>query len=318
MLEQICRVARSRHVPTQTLSEVTNDGSRVHVGLAQGFDRGRSTAFGKAFAPVIRHQWHVGVLRWARAELLIQKHLPGRARDQILASQDVRDLHGDVVAHDRQMVRECAISTPNHEITDAGLHVLANSRMNLVIEAVLARWHPNPNRSRSIWMSCSVRARSRITNLEPMRGARRVLNRLEDVFSAARTRVRLELRQHLFVCFGPFRLPVWSERATHIRSLIPIQAQPLEVKQDRFFRPNPNPCKINILDPQHELPVQRSNLQPSQQRRPSIAKVHLAGWTRREPASHRLLELDFHGSSFARTHLGCTAEIGRLSRGEPV
>ena len=105
---------------------------------------------------VIRHQWHMAVNGQARAELLIQKHLPWRARDQVLAAQDMRDPHGNVVADDRQMVRERAIAAPHHEITDAGLHILANSRMKLIVEAILASRDPNPNCGWSVWLEPTI------------------------------------------------------------------------------------------------------------------------------------------------------------------
>jgi hypothetical protein len=86
VLEQICRVTRLRHVPAQTHRKFLHDGSRVRARLTQGFQGGCAIAFGKAFTPVICHQWHVTVRGQARAELFVQKDLPWRARDQVLAA----------------------------------------------------------------------------------------------------------------------------------------------------------------------------------------------------------------------------------------
>ena len=60
-------------------------------------------------------------LRHVLTESLIKQNLLVRVRQMILAANDVRDAHLDVVDHDREVVERMAVGTQQHQVFDLGI-----------------------------------------------------------------------------------------------------------------------------------------------------------------------------------------------------
>ena len=52
------------------------------------------------------------------AERLVEQHLLRRVRDVVVAADDVRDLHVDVVDDDRQVIGRVAVGAEDDEVLD--------------------------------------------------------------------------------------------------------------------------------------------------------------------------------------------------------
>jgi hypothetical protein len=56
-----------------------------------------------------------------RAERLVEQDLLRRVRDVVVAADDVRDAHGDIVAHHGEVVDRRAVGAQDDEILDVGI-----------------------------------------------------------------------------------------------------------------------------------------------------------------------------------------------------
>jgi hypothetical protein len=75
-------------------------------------------AFAQAFLVRAENQRHVREPRHRRSEGVVQQNMFWRVRDVVVASDDVRDLHVDVVGHDGEVIRRLAIRAKHDEVLD--------------------------------------------------------------------------------------------------------------------------------------------------------------------------------------------------------
>ena len=80
---------------------------------------------------------------------VIQQHLFRRVRNVIVATNDVRDLHTDVVDDDREVVGRLPVRSQDDEILDVGV-VERNRAAHEIVEGRLAFRHAEPDRARRV------------------------------------------------------------------------------------------------------------------------------------------------------------------------
>lgn len=78
----------------------------------------------------------------------------------------------------------------------------------------------------------------------------------------------------------PVRLPIWPELTTDIRTLVPIQAEPLEVVNKLIFEASFTAVHVGIFDTQNHGSAFLPREEPVEQSRACIADVEMSGWRR--------------------------------------
>src|SRR5690349_15364115 len=82
------------------------------------------------------------------------------------------------------------------------------------------------------------------------------------------------------------RLAVWSPRAANIRALVPVQAEPAQIAQDRRVGVGRGALDVGILDAEDERPMMAAGEQPVEQRGARVADVQLTGGAWSEAYAH--------------------------------
>ena len=72
-------------------------------------------------------------------------------------------------------------------------------------------------------------------------------------------------------------LPVGAGGTTHVRTLVPLQAEPAQVGEDRFLRTRHVALHVGILDAEHELPAEVARQEPVEDGRAGTADVEVPG-----------------------------------------
>ena len=85
----------------------------------------------------------------------------------------------------------------------------------------------------------------------------------------------------------PLRLPVGTMRPADVRALIPLQAEPSEILENRRLRLARGPLDVGVFDAQDERSAGSARHQPVEQGRARIADVEMAGGAWGEADSHR-------------------------------
>ena len=110
------------------------------------------------------------------------------------------------------------------------------------------------------------------------------LRRAEAVVRAA---ARDEIARRLAIELEPLGLPVRRVRPADVRALVPVEAEPAQVVENRCLGLARRSLGVGVLDAQDERAAVAAREQPVEQRRARVADVQLAGRTRREPDAQR-------------------------------
>ncbi len=106
-----------------------------------------------------------------------------------------------------------------------------------------------------------------------MRGAGRSL----DVSTGAGAGIdhlrRLESRQDVLIQRPAFGLDVGCRRSANVRSLVPVQAEPGQVRDGSGSRFGAHAGRVEVLDSQHHSPAAGPGRQPGDQERPGVTEV---------------------------------------------
>src|SRR5262245_15561619 len=84
----------------------------------------------------------------------------------------------------------------------------------------------------------------------------------------------------------PLRLAVWTVRTIDVRPLVPVQAEPPQVPDDRRLRFTCRSLGVGVLDAEHEGAAVAARQQPVEERGARVADVEHPGRTRCESDSH--------------------------------
>ncbi len=205
-------------------------------------------------------QRHVQELGHAGAQRLVDHDLLGRVADVVVATDDVRDLHGDVVDHDGEVVGDGAVGALHDEVAD-GVVLEGDVAAQDVVEDGAAFGHAHAQR---------VGLSGRLAALDLFRGQRPALARVHrvaavglrrralgfELIGAAEARVQVaaleQARDVLAVDAVALRLPIRSVRSRHAGTLVPVQAHLLHRLDDLDDRRVGAPAEVGVLDAEDE------------------------------------------------------------------
>ena len=282
--------ADEREVVHQGLGEVPLRSEFGHCRRAVPFRQRR------VVGPHHERQMREG--RRREPECLVEQELPRRIRNVILASKHVRDRHQRIVDDDREVVRGRAAGSHDHGIADdIGLesHLAADG----IGEDHLAMLgHEKPDRgplARSDPL-LGVRAHDLPAPARvpygPEGGHVRGTVGLELRWRAEAA-VRLAGAQELLgvrlVQVQPLGLAIRPARTADVWSLVPVEAEPPQVAENRGLGLDRRPLDVGVLDPKDERRVRASREQPVEQGGARVADVELASRAGCKSQSHETL-----------------------------
>src|SRR6185437_5521709 len=190
-----------------------------------------------------------------------------------------------------------AILAADDEIAEViGQKVLRSVRHIVEIDAASGR-HAKPKtratalgQARVALHRAELPAGPRIAGRAP-RGALRAIGELElrgGAKAGIGQALRLQALEVAAVHGGALRLQIGPMRATAIRTLIPAEAQPAEILEERLRKALATARSVGILHAQHEAAGAPSRQQAIEQCRACIAQVQLPRGTGRKACDDRL------------------------------
>ena len=234
--------------PAEQREEVHHAFADVALPLVLHHRR-RAVALAQALLVGPHDERHVRERGHGRVERLVEQHLLRRVRDVIVAADDVRDRHVDVVHDDGQVIRGMTIRAEDDEALDV-LVVERDRAVDEIRERRLSRRHLEANRA-----FVPVGETARRAAAQPRRGT----------CPAARD-------WKYGACGPPTSGPSSQSR--------PSQRRPVEDAR-RPFPPTSAATSVSSMR-RTNTPPWRRDVEPVEQRRASAADVEIAGRRRSE------------------------------------
>src|SRR3989454_2383757 len=207
----------------------------------------------------------------------------------IVATDDVRDAHVEVVYDDPEVVGRNAVCTQQHEVIQLRIRH-GDCTFDEVVEDDIplvgisethhrraVRGRDEPGSLRALGPPAPVIAR--LLAARALALAHRV-----QIFLARPAAVRLSLRDELL---GDFLVP---SEALHLeeRTLIPVEPEPAHGVEDRLHRGFGRALEVRVLDAQDEFTAVLSGVRPREESGPRPADMEVAGRARSKTGSdHR-------------------------------
>ena len=205
--------------------------------------RGRAVPLAQALLVGAHDERHVRELRRRRAERLVEQHLLRRVRDVIVAADDVRDRHVDVVDDDRQVIGRMAVGAEDDEALDV-LVVELDRPVHEIGERRLSRGHLEADRALVV---------ERVALRQQALGGGAVPARAAATGSTG-------------ACGPPTSGPSSQSR--------PSQRRPSRMPGDHLVR---RALDVGVFDAQDEDAAVTPRVEPVEQRRAGAADVQVAG-----------------------------------------
>jgi hypothetical protein len=255
---------------------------------------GLRVALGKLLVAVTENAWQMRKLGHRIGDTdpdqrLVQRDLPRRRRQQILAAQHVGDLHQRVVDRIDQGVQRITTGAGDREVRHhaGGEGRLAAHQINPgdVLVGHLEAQHGLSafGLERGLLLRGEVAVVVVVAQLGVT--ARRQVPGL-DLF---RRRVRLvnlargkQFRDHVAVEVAALRLPVRLVGATDLGALVPVQPEPAQGVEDRVVALLAVARGIGVLDAEDEVAAGVARVRPVEERGADQADVRRAGRRRTE------------------------------------
>ena len=199
--------------------------------------------------------------RRGEAERLVQQDLTRRVRNVILAADHMRHPHQRIVHDDREVVRRVAVGADDHRIADdVGLKAhLAADEVGEGDVAILR--HAKADRrplaagdARRRLLRRHAPARARILR-RPAGGERLLSIGLELRGRAEAVVRRLAGKQLLrvrLIEMEPLRLTIRTVRPVDVGPLVPVEAEPSKIADDRRLRLARRTLEVGVFDPENE------------------------------------------------------------------
>src|SRR3954468_275924 len=228
----------------------------------------------------------------------------------------MRDPHQGIVNDHRVVVGGDAVGSDEHWITD-DLRREPNLAANDVVEDDIATFgHPEAHDgflavvdSPSRVVLRDVAAAANVLRWPSFleRGLAigfELLGRAETVIRPARCH---QLDHVGAIDVQALRLVIRAMIAAGLDALVPRQAQPPKVGENRVGRLARRALEVRVLDAEDERPAVAAGEQPVEQRRAGVADVELAGGTWRKPNTHYGFQLRTPPGIPASSATACTA-----------
>ena len=254
-------------------------------------------------------------------ERAVERDLARGRRQQVLAAQDVGDLHQGVVDRVDQRVERVAVGAQQREVGDV-LRREGDLAADQVGERDRLVRHPQPEHRRPADEVLELRlGQLAAVAVVPLHlGAAGLAARVDLLGRAVAVVRRAGLAQALGdvgVDREPVGLAVGAELAAHLRALVPVDAEPAQRAEDRVVALLGVAGEVGVLDAEHQGAAEVARERPVEQRAAHVADVDEAGRARREADPHLLGgEVAEHGVSHERPP--CSSECRcRRSRSRP-
>ena len=246
---------------------------------------------------------HVCVPRRSlRAQRARDHQLLRRAREDVLAADDVRDSHRLVVVRDCQQIDRRAVRAHDDEVGDLRM-VPVHSAVDEIVDHGLPRLDEEPDRRLASFcferraLGLGQVATAAVVAGRPS-GCQRGLAPLLQLLRRAVALVRVPLFEQPVGCGliqrEPLRLAVGLVRPADVRALVPQQAEPAKVLEKRTHGLLGRARRVCIRDPKHERAVVLARVQPVERGRHRVADVDRSARCGFETDADGLL--DGHGS----------------------
>ncbi len=258
-------------------------------------DRRRAVALRQRAVVRAHHKREVREGRRRKPQRLVYENLPRRVGNVILAANHMRDLHQRVVDDDGKVVRGRAVGADDDRIADhVGLkphvsaHRVGEDDVALLRHAEADRRTLARRDARGGGVARQAPARAGVARRTSVRD--RVLTLGVELRRRAETVVRVVRAEQLLrvrlIEVQPLGLPVRPVPAADVRPLIPLEAQPAQIADNRRLRLARRALDVGVLDAQDDGAAGTAREQPVEQRRPRVADVELTGGARCKTQSH--------------------------------
>ena len=276
--------------------QVVEDRRRQVALLAQLAQRTRPVPFGKRRTVISHDQGHVAVGRRLQAQRGGQQQLARGVGQMILAPQHDGHTHQRVVEHVAEEERRAAVGAAHHEVADVGTgEVLVTVHEVLEADATGCR-HPEPqSRPPPFCLALATLCGSELAAgagvaRRPTGGGLRPPAQVE-LQRAAITGIHspqgLETIKRRRVVRTARRLFVRGRRTSAAGALVPGEAQPGQILDERGDELRPAALCVGVLDAQQEAATVAARQQPVEQRGTRVTEVQLPRGTGREPRYDR-------------------------------
>ena len=228
-------------------------------------------------------------------EGVVHERLPEGVWEVLLGAEDVGDAHGGIVHCDAKVVHGHAVGSEEDEVAE-GVGVPANLAADHVVNLdAFALGHPEPVGVRGalghLRLHILLRGGGPLAHVLG-RELLRLLLLLHcgELLIGAEARVRValihELLRELLVDGAALGLAVGAVRSGVVRTLVPVEAEPLEVPDHGVLGLAGGPRGVGVLDAEDELAAHPARVEPVEEGGAGPADVEVAGGGRREAHAH--------------------------------
>ena len=280
-------------------------GEEVHEGFRQDAlrlvlaDRGGAMPLAQPLLVGAQNQRHVGEGGHVGAKRPVQDDLLGCVRDVIVAANDMRDGHVDVVADDGELIGGQAVGPHNHEVFDRGV-VDRDGPVHLIGKRRLALRDADAHGARPL---CGFHRRDlvspepqAVTVVDPALTAgfgRRAFG-LQSLCRAIAVVGVAAADQRVGTLAMPAearRLRVGAVRAANLRAFVPLNPHPAQAAENRPDHLVGRPLGVGVLDAKDERAAVTAGVEPVEQRRAGASDVEVPGGRGGEADTHSSYEL---------------------------
>ncbi len=210
-----------------------------------------------------------------------QKHLAWRALQDVRPSDNETYVLVHIINRNGQLIGYDTIGATHRKIPATSRPILANRPVHQIPENRLAppsqpQRRPTPLRfPRGAFSSRKSEARTWInrTGILAMRRRRHGFEFLAGAIAGIRVPEAGQGLDDFIVAFQSLALRIGCERPAHIRTLVPVQAQPREVLHDRIGKMRSRTGRVDIFHAQHKPAPCRTDREPAQEKRPGVPQM---------------------------------------------
>lgn len=247
---------------------------------------------GQALTAFIHHQMAVKKFRRAESKRAVEEELARGGNEQVGAAHHFRDPHGRIVHHHGELVGRHAVAAPHDEVAellsrDEGLRTEvpvdegngfsigdAEAPGGFRVSGFEFRAPPT---GRRIWNSPPARSRINELVIYGVRRGGRALQVSARAGAGIDEAGGAKLFKGGMVEVGALALIVGGEGAAEIRAFVPLEAEPLEIFQERTDELRTRTRGVEILIAKNQHTVLRARALPGGPEGAGVTEVKVPG-----------------------------------------
>ena len=266
---------------------------RRGVPLSQGVQPSIRVPLAEPLPVAAQQQGEVVEGRRPQPQQAVQQQLPGGGGQQIRAPHHLGDAHGGVVHHHSQLIGEHPVGATQEEVSAVPGQELPIRPHVAVLKGDLLLRHPQPQGRRTpraaglfgglLWGQPAAGAGIDDLPVLPVGRAGGVELR-PGAEAGIDQPLGLQALQGRLIQPGPAALLIGAAGAAHARSLVPVQAQPVDVPAHLLPVAGGTAGCVQVLDPQDHPAALLPGAEPGQQAAQDISQMDAAAGRGRESA----------------------------------